>query len=336
LLFFDMTSAAPTLDTESPSPSASKAEARSVAHAGFGMTDLGLILMAVIWGVNFSVVKVGLRAIDPLPFAALRVLLAAIVLVALAAATRGATLPPRRDIVALLGLGVIGNGLYQLLFIAGLLHTRAGIAALLIAAGPAWIAVMSRLMGRERLPARGWIGIGLQMIGVGCVVGSAGGSDMGSGALLGAALIAAGSATWATFTVLLQPYSVRVHPFQLSAITMVSGALVCLVVAVPGLLHTNWSGIGVGAWGALLYASIGSMVLAYLLYYHGIRVLGATRTAVYGNLQPLVALAVAALVLGERPTGWQLFGAAFIMAGLLMSRTTRVQPVASSPLADRS
>jgi drug/metabolite transporter (DMT)-like permease len=336
-----MTSAASTLASKSPLQPAAGAEsgrgADVGAHAGFGLTDVGLILMAVIWGVNFSVVKVGLRAIDPLPFAALRVLLAAVVLIALAALTRGATLPPRRDIVALAGLGIIGNGIYQLLFIAGLQHTSAGIAALLIAAGPAWIAVMSRLMGREQLPARGWIGIGLQMIGVACVVGSAGSGGTGSGALLGAALIAAGSATWATFTVLLQPYSVRVHPFQLSAITMVSGAIVCLVVAVPGLLHTQWSTVGIGAWGALVYASIGSMVLAYLLYYHGIRMLGATRTAVYGNLQPLVALAVAALVLGERPTGWQLLGAAFIMAGLLMSRTTRVKAVASTTShADRS
>jgi len=73
------------------------------------------------------------------------------------------------------------------------------------------------------------------------------------------------------------------------------------------------------------------MVIAYMLYYRGVRVLGATRTAVYGNLQPLIALAVAAIMLGETPTGPQLLGAAFIMGGLLMSRMARVTTVVERP-----
>mgnify|MGYP003891688003 CR=1 FL=1 len=75
------------------------------------------------------------------------------------------------------------------------------------------------------------------------------------------------------------------------------------------------------------YAGIGALVVAYLLFYRGVRVLGATRTAMYGNLQPIVALAFAWLMLGERPTPWQLLGAALITAGLLLSRTAHARPM---------
>jgi drug/metabolite transporter (DMT)-like permease len=205
-------------------------------------------------------------------------------------------------------------------------RTRAGVAALIVAAGPAWIAIISRLMGRERLPTMGWVGIGLQLVGVACVVGSTRGFEGGGEVMLGAALIASGSICWALFSVLLQPYTQRAHPLHLSAITMASGALLILLIALPDLQRLQWTQVPAAAWGAVAYAGLGALVVAYLLFYRGVRVLGPTRTAVYGNLQPVIALGVAWVMLHERPTGWQLTGASFIMGGLLLSRMAQVRP----------
>ena len=296
------------------------------ARPAFGATDLGLVLMAVIWGVNYSVVKAGLAVMSPLAFNGARVTLAAAVLFAVAATVRDRAWPTKRDTWKLLGLGLMGNGIYQLLFIFGMAHTRAGVAALIVAAGPAWIAIVSRLLGRERLPLVGWAGIALQLVGVGCVVGSTRGFAGGGTVMLGAALIAMGSITWAVFSVLLQPYTQRAHPLHLSALTMASGALLIGAVAVPDLLRLDWTTLDWKAWGAVVYAGVGALVIAYLLFYRGVRVLGPTRTAMYGNLQPIIALAVAALLLHERPTGWQLLGAACIMGGLLVSRRAHRTP----------
>ncbi|MEO7521018.1 MAG: DMT family transporter, partial [Gemmatimonas sp.] len=85
--------------------------------------------------------------------------------------------------------------------------------------------------------------------------------------------------------------------------------------------------VTLGEWGSVAYAGIAALVIAYLLFYRGVRVLGPTRTAMYGNLQPLIALLFAWAMLHEQPTLWQAIGAAFIMAGLLLSRTARVRPV---------
>jgi drug/metabolite transporter (DMT)-like permease len=306
-------------------PDASVSErGTTAARQAFGPTDAGLILMAVIWGVNFSVVKAGMAALSPLSFTAIRMTLAATVLVAIAVMLRGVAWPTRRDAWRLLLLGLLGNGLYQVLFIFGLSRTRAGVAALIIAAGPAWIAIISRLLGRERLSQIAAAGIGLQLVGVVCVVGSTRGFDGGGGdVMLGAALIAGGSLAWALFSVLLQPYTMRSHPMHLSALTMVSGAGVILLLGLPELVRLDFGAIPFAAWGAIVYSALLAMVLAYLLFYRGVKVLGPTRTAMYGNLQPIIALGVAWVTLHEQPTGWQLVGTAFIMGGLLLSRIAK-------------
>jgi drug/metabolite transporter (DMT)-like permease len=68
------------------------------------------------------------------------------------------------------------------------------------------------------------------------------------------------------------------------------------------------------------YSAVLAMVVAYLFYYRGVRVVGPVRTAMFSNLQPIVALAVAAVTLGERPGPWQLAGAGAIAAGIVVSR----------------
>ncbi|MEO7362287.1 MAG: DMT family transporter, partial [Gemmatimonadaceae bacterium] len=250
-----------------------------------------------------------------------------VILSALALSVRGAARPSWKDVRALLALGLVGNGMYQLLFMLGMTTTRAGIAALIIAASPAWVAIIGRLMGRERVQARAWTGIGLQLVGVACVVSSSHALDGDKGAAMGTILIILCSLLWSLYTVLLQPYTTRVHPIHLSTITLSSGALLMTLAAIPGLMRLDFGSIAPSAWAALSYSTILAMIIAYLLYYRGIRLIGPTRTAVYSNLQPVIAILVAWALLSEAPGVWQWIGTIFIMAGLLLSRSAPVKPI---------
>src|SRR5207237_3021946 len=78
--------------------------------------------------------------------------------------------PSRRDTIALLVLGTLGNGLYQILFVEGIARTRAGDAALLISAAPAFIAIIGRIRGSERVSARDAVGIALSILVMALVV----------------------------------------------------------------------------------------------------------------------------------------------------------------------
>ena len=86
------------------------------------------------------------------------------------------------------------------------------------------------------------------------------------------------------------------------------------------MTHTDWAHFPTAGWAAITYSALGALVLAYYFWYRGVRILGPTRTSMYSNLQPIVAVLVAWPMLGEQPTRFQGIGAVCIMSGLLLTR----------------
>jgi drug/metabolite transporter (DMT)-like permease len=292
----------------------------SASRPGVWLTEAALVAMAVIWGVNFSVVKFGTTLVDPLAYNGVRVALAAAILCVIVL-LGGGPLPPRKTMIALLGLGVLGNGVYQFLFVEGIAHSRASDTALVVAASPAFIAIIGRVRGVERVTRRSVIGIALSVIGIGLVVLSTMDSSDARASFFGDLLVLAGSLSWAFYTVLLKPYTDHVNGLQLSALTMTGGAIMLLVVAAPAIVHAPWGSVPAIGWSALIYSGIFALVIAYYFWYRGVRVIGPTRTAMYSNLQPVIGVGMAWLLLHETPTAWQLVGAVSIMSGLLLTRS---------------
>jgi drug/metabolite transporter (DMT)-like permease len=292
------------------------------ARSGVWLTDLLLFFMALIWGVNFSVVKYATGSFAPLAFNALRMSLAAAALLAVASLGRAAW-PSRRDTLTLMGLGVLGNGVYQIFFAEGIARTRAGDAALVIAASPALIAIVGRFFGVERVTRRGMIGIGLSIAGIAFVVlggAKGGGVSQTHSALVGDLLVLCGSVCWAFFTIWLKPFTHRVDGVQLAGLTMLGGTVPVVAVSTPLLARTEWAAVGTGAWLAVLFSGLLSLCVAYLFWYRGVRVLGPTRTAMYSNLQPVIALLVAWPTLGETPTVAPTSCTTAITSGILLTR----------------
>ena len=308
------------MSAQAEDPAAAPAFERTVP--GASLTDLLLVLMSFIWGINYSVVKFGTSMVAPLAYNAVRITMAAVALLLGLAWTRRAW-PSRRDLITLLVLGMIGNGVYQILFIEGVARSRAGDAALVLAASPAFIAILGRALGVERISTRGVVGIALSLAGMAFVV--YGREITGEGGdtttLLGNLLVLAGSLAWALYSVLLKPRTDHLDVVTISAFTMLGGAIVMLAVGAPAMARTDWRAVGPGVWGAMLYSGLFALVLAYLFWYRGVQVLGPTRTAMYSNLQPVIALGAAWAALGEVPTPWQAVGAGTIIAGVVLTRT---------------
>jgi len=294
------------------------------ARSGVSLTDLWLLLTTTIWGANYAVVKYGTDHMNALAFNGARILMATLAFGVLAVVQRrraGARPIARRDALALLGLGVLGNCVYQTLFAEGVAHTRAGNAALLLAASPALIAVLGRWLGIERVGTRGYAGVALSVGGIALVVLGGAAHEAPGATLTGDSIVVAAAVCWAVYTVLLQPLTQRVSLIDISALTLVGGMIPLLFVSAPAFAATAWGRVSPQTWGAMTFAGIGSLVIGYLGWYRGVRVLGPTRTAIYSNLQPLVALAVAWMMLpAETPTVWQGAGAVTIIAGVVLTR----------------
>ena len=297
----------------------------SVTHPRVSLTDGLLVAMALIWGVNASVMKLAVTEMPPLVFNAARLGLASLALVVLALGVRSPALT-RRDVAMLLILGVLGTGLYQLFMIEGLARTRAGTTALILSSGPAFVALFGRLLGVERITRRGMLGILLSMAGIAFVAFTQPEALTRRSTLLGSGLVLIGCICWSLFSVLIKPYANRLDGRVVTAITIVGGTLPLSLIALPAVDEIAWNELSIVTWGAIAYAGLASMVVAYLFWNRGVRLLGPTRTAMFGNLQPIFALAAARVMLGEKPGVWQLVGAVGIIGGVLLTRTAEPLP----------
>lgn len=287
---------------------------------GVWLTDFLLLLMAIIWGANFTVVKYGTKILPPLAFNSVRMSLAALALVGLTIAG-GHRWPSRRITWILLGMGTVGMGLYQLLFVEGVALTRASDAALVIAASPIFIAIGGWLRGTEKIHAKGWVGILLAVAGVGAVALGNPENLQGSSSLLGDFLVLLACLCWAWYAIYVKKYTHEVSGLPITAITTVGGTLVLLAAGAPSIARADWGSVPLLGWGAIAYAGIAALVVANIFWFRGMRVLGATRTAMYSNLQPVVALLVAWAALGEVPHLPQIVGVVSISLGLLLTRS---------------
>ena len=295
------------------SPSAVTVHPRTRLHA-----EIGLLLMVLIWGLNFAVVKNALLAFAPLGFNSLRHLLASAFMLAVLLAQGGVGRPRREDVGRIVVLGVIGNLAYQMAFIFGLDRTRAGNASLMLALVPIFLLLYTR---NKRAVARSsWLGAALSVAGVALVSGSALRME-GTETLVGDGLMIAAAIMWAVYTIESQPLIERYGPIRATAWTLWVGSLFLFLAGVPSVLRQDWSVVSAAAWGGLLFSSVLSVGVAYLLWYRGVQQLGGARTAVYSNLTPVVALAAGAILLGEQLNVYSVAGATLVIGGIVMVRS---------------
>jgi drug/metabolite transporter (DMT)-like permease len=101
---------------------------------------------------------------------------------------------------------------------------------------------------------------------------------------------------------------------------MFTGTPALVLAGLPAIAVVEWRAVSVAAWSATAYAALLSLTAAYFLWSRSIQQLGAARTAIYSCGVPLVAAAIAVVLLGERPTPTHVVGALLIVAGVLLSQ----------------
>ncbi|MGH7536484.1 MAG: DMT family transporter [Gemmatimonadales bacterium] len=291
----------------------------STRRTALPAADLGMLAVVLIWGLNFSITKGAFTRFPPLAFTGLRFTIASLLLWPLVRQLdEGQPLPPgalRRLVV----LGVVGNTLYQLGFISGLARTSASNSALILASMPSIVALLAAGLGFEPVRPRVLAGVLVATVGVVLVVAARGGG-FGEGSLAGDLLTLAAVFCWAGYTLGLRQLPEGVSPLRVTAITTMAGAPGLVLAGLPEMLSMDWGAVGAQGWIAFTYATLLSLVVAYVLWNRSVQSVGPSRTVVYMCLTPLIAVAGAALLLGERPRPLQGVGAVLIIAGVVLSR----------------
>lgn len=286
-----------------------------------------MLLVVLIWGGNFTATKVALQQLPPLPFTALRFAVASLLLLALLFHREGVRLPRRDTWPALIALGVVGNTVYQLLFVNGLARTSATNSSLILASMPTVVTVAAGVIGLERTTLRERIALAVATVGVVLVVASRG-LDFG-GERVGDLLTLGSVLSWAAYTVGLRGFRSGMSALSITTWTTITGTPALLLLGLPGLAQIDFGTVSVAAWSGLAYSTILSLIVAYFLWNRGVQVIGASRASLYTCLTPLVATTTAMAVLHERPAIWHFVGGALIVGGVTLSQARPLDEVES-------
>ena len=284
--------------------------------------DLGLVLTAVIWGLNFAVVKAVLREMEPLAFNALRFPCAAFAVWFLLKAQGRRLMPYRKDWRTVIALGTAGHVIFQVCFIYGLDLTLTGNAALLLSTTPVWVLLISVAVGRERFNLSILVGVLATLSGMLILV--TGGSHEMGGVRTGDLLVLGAALSWSVYTVFSRRMTKRRGVLEMTAWTLWAGLPFIMLMGDP---RSDTYRLGRDLGGSLARHRLRGCVRdrrwpicsgtgAYVT-------IGQSRTSVYQNLVPVVALAAAWLWLAETPTPQQLIGAAVILGGVVVARRSR-------------
>jgi drug/metabolite transporter (DMT)-like permease len=278
-----------------------------------------MLLVCLIWGLNFSVTKAAFARFPPLAFTAVRFAIASALLVPLVRRIEGDGPLPPGALRRLVLLGIVGNTLYQLGFISGLARTSASNSALILAFMPSLVALLAAGLGIEPVRPRVIGGVLVATLGVVLVV-LARGTGFGEGALAGDLLTLGAVFCWAGYTLSLRGIPPGITPLRVTMVTTVAGAPGLILASAPELAGMDWAKVGLVGWGALAYSTLLSLVVAYVIWNRSVQLVGPSRTAVYMCITPLIAVAGAAIMLGERPRPLQAVGAVLILGGVLLVR----------------
>ena len=291
----------------------------------FSRLDALLLLMTFIWGSNFSIIKSALTELPELGFNALRMVIAAVLFVAIIAAREGvgsaAARIDRADWLRLMWLGVLGHCIYQFLFLAGVARTSVANSSLIFGCTPVTVALLSAWLGHERLTWMRAAGVLLSLAGVIIVVTQARPAGAArTASLMGDAMVAGAMLSWAIYTVGSRPILSRHSPLVVTGFTIVVGTALYAPFGIPSLAALEWSRVSAWAWTELVYSAVFALVVAYLIWYTAVQRVGSSHTSIFSNVVPLVAVTVAALTLGEPITVRTVAGAAAILSGVALTR----------------
>jgi drug/metabolite transporter (DMT)-like permease len=296
--------------------------------------------MTCIWGTNYAIVKHAFAEIDPQAFNAMRMILASSVFVTVMGWMQGRRRRPRaprsqsqesiatifhtearitpREWLGLTALGIVGHCVYQYCFVSGLSRTSVANSALLVAVTPVLIALITAALGQDRIGGRHWAGVALSLSGIYIVVGQ--GASLGGSSLPGDLMMLVAVLCWTLYTLGARSLVRRHSPVGVTGISMVIGSSLYVAVVLPHLRSVDWRSVSGTTWAALIYSALFSICVAYTIWYAAVREIGSARTAVYSNLVPVVAMAVAVMVLGEPLGARKALGAAAVLIGVALTR----------------
>lgn len=283
---------------------------------------IAFIAVCVIWGTTYLAIKVALETIPPFLMGGIRYVIAGTVLGGILVA-RGEKLPPLAEWGSLAWLGFLMIGLGNGGVNWAEQYLASGITAVVIATSPFWmVAVDAMLPGGEKFSTRKILGLSIGFGGIVLLVWpdiTLAGAD-GRMVLLGILALQIACAGWAVASSYTKRHAMSRNVLVIAAVQMFFGGLFMTLV---GTVTGEWATISFTprTTSALLYLIVAGSLVAFAAYSYALRHLPITTVSLYTYVNPVIAVALGTLLLGEPFRLSMVVAAGIIVAGILVVRS---------------
>lgn len=272
---------------------------------------LAMAFVVACWGYSPSGIHIGLLAYDPVHLALARFLLAS-VFMAVVALLKGVRLPRLRDVPLLLALGFFAVSLHHVVINVGQQGVSAGASSVLAQTTPLFSTLLARFVFKDRVSVWRWGCVILGLIGVLIVV--AGDHGLGSIDVHGLLILLA-ALSWSLYFALQKHHGAKYDGLTLVCYTVWSGTAL-LLVFLPGLVQQVVNA-SLHAQLAVIALGIFPSALAYLAWAYVLAHVDLSRATMTLYLVPPVAMVIASVTLGERPTLMVAVGGVVVLISVL-------------------
>ncbi|WP_063203671.1 EamA family transporter [Bradyrhizobium sp. AT1] len=286
-----------------------------------------LLLLSLIWGSSFTLIKLVVATVPPFTMVATRVIIAAMLLILIATAQGHS--PPREKSVwtAFFVQGLLQSALPFTLISWGELHIASGLAGVLNATPPMFVLAIAVMTGRGRqaIGGRKIVGVALGLAGVALTLGIDALSGIGTAAPLAQIAVLGASFCYALAPIWGQRFS------GLPAIVTAAGAMSCaaaLMLPTAAAIEQPWrlAQPPAQAIAAVIALGVVCTALAMVIYFRLIHTLGPLGTTSGSYLRAGFAVALGTAILGEHLTWSSLAGMALILAGVVAITVPALAP----------
>lgn len=282
-------------------------------------------MLGVLWGGSFPAIGVVVAHLPPLSLAAARYGVAGLVVLGYAAARTGRVWPrSRREVGVVAAVGVSTFGVYQGALFVGTRHASSDVAAVVVSLSPVVAAAAGQaVLPDESVDATDAVGFLFGVVGVLLVARP---SPAGFGRVVGVTVVACGAVAFGLGAVCLRRFDTPLPtvPTQAWAMLVGSGSL-AVAARLRGESLPAAGSVPPVAVGAFAYVALVAGVGGYLLYFGLVERVGATRTTLVAYLEPVVAVVVAATVLGRSVAPATVGGFLVVACGFLLVQRDRLR-----------
>jgi drug/metabolite transporter (DMT)-like permease len=301
---------------------------------------LSLLIVYVVWGSTYMAIRIVVREMPPFAAASFRFFSAGLAMAAIAfVADRRHPRPTRRQVADYALVGVLLLAIGNALVMWSEKRIPSGIAALIVATVPLWFVLLDGLRpGGEPWTVRVWLGTVVGLLGVALVARPQEAVGAGHWAAIGALQIA--TLSWTVGSLYAQSIERRLPLFTASAVEMLAGSAALFIESrVVGEDLRLFAGASSSAWLGLLYLAVFGSLVGFTAFAYCLNELPASTVGTYAYVNPVVAVALGSVFLGETLSAGLIAGASLILVAVILTtlrtRRSRSEQAAIPPGDDR-